>query len=233
MESSPTPADGCGETHVLVIDDHPLISTALTVALRAEGIEVTRVPVNTVEEILARADRPPPGLVLLDLDLGERLPGPRPTGLRLIRPLRERGWTILIVTASQDRRWLAAAVVEGAAGWVSKTESFRRLVATALDALAGREVLRADTREQLLVLHRHSRAGADVLAGKIHRLTPRERQVLDLLSGGHSPQAIAGELTSSLATIRAHIRAILAKLEVQSQLAAVAVLHEARRAGVV
>jgi LuxR family maltose regulon positive regulatory protein len=53
-------------------------------------------------------------------------------------------------------------------------------------------------------------------------LTPREREVLDLLGQGQPPQRIARDLGIRISTCRAHIRAIYKKLDVQSQLAAVA-----------
>jgi DNA-binding NarL/FixJ family response regulator len=216
---------------VLLVDDHPLISTALAVALRAEGVEAWRVPVTTAEAVLATVEQHPPGLLLLDLDLGDQFGGPRPNGLQLLGPLRTRGWSVLLVTASQDRHALAAAITGGALGWVSKGESFERLLATVLDAVSGREVLAEYERSRLLALYREDRNRTDTLTGKLGRLTLRERQVLDLLGSGHSPRSIAQEFTVSLATVRAQIRAILAKLEVQSQLAAVAILNEATRTG--
>jgi DNA-binding NarL/FixJ family response regulator len=220
-----------GRGPVLLVDDHPLISTALAVALRAEGLEAQRVTVTTAEAILAAVDQHRPGLLLLDLDLGDQLGGPPPNGLQLIGPLRTRGWSVLIVTASQDQHALAAAIADGALGWVGKGESFERLLATVLRAVSGRVVLDQHERARLITLHRQNRNRADTLTGKLGRLTLRERQVLDLLGRGRSARSIAHEFTVSMATVRAQIRSILAKLDVQSQLAAVAILNEAERTG--
>jgi DNA-binding NarL/FixJ family response regulator len=107
---------------VLVLDDHPLISAALILALQAEGIDAVPLLIAGFDEILVAASRYRPGLVLLELDLGDRLGKPPPKGFRLIGPLRSRGCAVLIVTASRSRGAMAAAVARGEIGWVGKAE---------------------------------------------------------------------------------------------------------------
>jgi two-component system nitrate/nitrite response regulator NarL len=89
---------------------------------------------------------------------------------------------------------------------------------------AGQTVLRPSDRDALV-----AQAGrrADAVA-KIRRLSNREREVLVALVDGQSAETIAGNQFVALGTVRSHIRSILRKLEVNSQLAAVAT---ARRAG--
>jgi DNA-binding NarL/FixJ family response regulator len=218
---------------VLLLDDHPLISTALILALRTHGIDAVQLPIVGFDEILAAAARYRPGLALLDLDLGDRVAGPPPNGLRLIDPLRSQGWSVLIVTASRNRGAIAAAVSRGAIGWVSKAEPFDRLLAVVLDATAGRDVLSKARRDEFLRLHRELRAHDVELVERVRRLSSRERQVLDRLASGRSAADVAADFTVSLATVRAQIRSILAKLDVRSQLGAVAIINEARRAGII
>ena len=142
---------------VVVIDDHPLVSTTLVLALRAEQIEAEPIPVTSRAGILAAVGRHPPGLALLDLDLGDTV------GLDLVVPLRAGGWTVLVVTAAQDRRPIAAAISLGAIGWVGKHDSFERLVSVVLDAAAGREVLAPAIREELVLLHQSAHLRQDRL----------------------------------------------------------------------
>lgn len=210
---------------VVVIDDHPLVSTTLVLALRAERIEAEPIPVTSRAGILAAVEQHPPGLALLDLDLGET------AGLDLVVPLRAGGWAVLVVTAAQDRRPIAAAVSRGAIGWVGKRESFERLLAVVVDAAAGREVLEPAIREELVRLHQSAHLRQDQLDQRLARLSTRERQVLTLLAAGHAAADVAAEFAVSLTTVRSQIRSILAKLDVRSQLAAVALLNEAERTG--
>jgi DNA-binding NarL/FixJ family response regulator len=216
---------------VLVLDDHPLVRTVLVLGLRAQGVDAVQLPITGYDEILAAAGRYRPSLALLDLDLGDGIEGPPPNGLVLIGPLRSLGWSVLIVTASKNRGAIAAAVAQGAIGWVSKAEPFDRLLAVVLDAAEGREVLSGAAREELLRLDRELRAHDVELNQRLARLSSRERQVLDRLAAGRSAAGVAAEFKVSLATVRAQIRSIHAKLDVRSQLGAVAIVNEAKRAG--
>lgn len=211
---------------ILVVDDHALIATTLVLALRAQGKDAHHVPVANAVTILAEAGRHRPGLVLLDLYLGSDTDKAAPTGVDLVAPLRALGWHVLIVTAARDERAIAAAIAQGAAGWVSKAEPFEHMLRMALDAAAGRDVLPRAVRDKLLQLHWEQQQRSDGVEQRLARLSARERQVLDRLAAGQPAATIAQEFTVSLATVRAQIRAILAKLEVSSQLAAVAMVHQ-------
>jgi len=211
---------------VLVVDDHPLVGTALVVALRARLVEAIRIPVGAPGEILAQARRHGPALVLLDLDLGAA-----GSGHDLVAPLRALGCPVLIVTASRDLALIAGAIARGAVGWVSKEEPFERLLDLVAAAAAGKEVLSAKAREELLRVHEAGLARHTDLARRVRRLSTREREVLRQLAAGRSAADVAEASRVSLVTVRAQIRSILAKLDVRSQLGAVAVLNEAERTG--
>jgi DNA-binding NarL/FixJ family response regulator len=139
---------------------------------------------------------------------------------------------VLIVTASRNRGGIAIAFARGAIGWVGKAEPFDRLLSVVLDA-EGREVLAAAVRDESLRLHRELSARDVEISQRVGRLTSRERQVVDLLAAGPSAASVAEEFTVSLATVRAQIPSILAKLDVGSQLRAVAIVNEAKRAGII
>lgn len=208
---------------VLVVDDHVLIRTALVMALESQGFDAHQVPTSSASVILAEARLHAPGLVLLDLDLAEG-----PNGADLVAPLRTLGWSVLVVTGSRDREALAAAIHRGAVGWVSKTASFEELLAVALAAAAGEQVLAPVMRDELVRLHQRLRGRRREVASRLARLSTREREVLDQLAAGQGASAIASDATVSMYTVRAQIRAILAKLEVRTQLAAVAMVNESR-----
>jgi DNA-binding NarL/FixJ family response regulator len=77
-----------------------------------------------------------------------------------------------------------------------------------------------------LVQHRRYRAQEIELSRPLSRLSSREREVLELLAEGHRAAAIGERLVVSMTTVRTQIRAILAKLEVNSQVEAVALLRQ-------
>ncbi|MEO6088362.1 MAG: response regulator transcription factor [Umezawaea sp.] len=208
---------------VLVVDDHVLVRSTLVMALESEGHDAYGVPTASASVILAEASRHRSGLVLLDLDLAEG-----PNGADLVVPLRSLGWSVLVVTGSRDRKALAAAIYRGAVGWVSKTSSFEELLLVVLSAAAGEEVLAPAMREELVRLHQRLHGHRCEVTERLSRLSTREREVLDQLVAGRGASAIAVGAMVSMSTVRAQIRAILAKLEVRTQLAAVAMVNEAR-----
>ncbi|QUQ71198.1 LuxR family transcriptional regulator [Kutzneria sp. CA-103260] len=208
---------------VLVIDDHAIVATSLVLALRAQGIPAKRCPVTSEAAIIAEAQAGEErGIVLLDMDLGLDV-----DGADLVLPLKAMGWQVLVVTGSSSRNRIAAAVVAGAIGWVSKAAPFEELLQAAVAAAAGRSTLSERERRELVELNRGDRDRTRLL----DRLTAREREVLDRLAAGQRAAKVAEEFVVSVATVRSQIRSILAKLEVGSQLEAVALARSGGSSG--
>ncbi|HEY9563977.1 MAG TPA: response regulator transcription factor [Nocardioides sp.] len=209
-------------TRVMVVDDHELLADSLQAALTVEGLEVVRPSSFDASVLLAEAAEWSPQLVLLDLGL----PDDQST-LPMVRPLVDLGAKVVMVTAETDRARHAECVAAGAIGIVSKTVSFDRLVEVVLDAVAGRPLMTNAEREDLLADLRQRRADESERLAPFEKLTERERQVLAGLMQGLAAEALANELFVSMATMRSHIRSILSKLGVRSQLAAVAMAQAA------
>jgi DNA-binding NarL/FixJ family response regulator len=220
----PETADPAGRRPaVLIVDDHELLAGTLALALRQLGHDVHTSAWTSPEAIVEAARDLAPAVVLLDLELGEGLG----SGLDLIGPLNEAGGRVVMVTGITDRSRLGACIAAGATGVVSKATSFAALVETVQQAVAGDPVMSETERKELLDAYRqHDRAERERQAPFLS-LTPREQVVLGHLVAGESAEAIADQLYLSLATVRSHIRAILVKLGVNSQLAAVALAHDA------
>jgi DNA-binding NarL/FixJ family response regulator len=201
---------------VLVVDDHPLVATGLQIALRARGwtVEITAGP--TPEAVLELARDFSPDCVLLDLHLGEL-----GSGVALIGPLREQGASVVMLTAETSRFALAACIEAGAEGWIGKNAFLDTVVDAVQDVLDGRPLLGKTAREELLDELRSRRASLQDAHSPFERLSPREQCVLGALVEGMSAEEIAEAHYVSLATVRSQIRAILQKLGVRSQLAAV------------
>lgn len=209
---------------VLIIDDHELFSAALRIALRGEGIDADHIVPNRAESVLSRAAEGPAGLAVLDLDLGSTEEGKPLHGSTLVSGLRRAGWQVLVVSGSSNEAGTAAAVAEGAIGVVPKSSSFETLLRTVLRAASGQAVMDEAERRRWRDLHRgHQEAERD-LSRRIDKLSRREREVLELLADGYRAAAIADHFVVSLTTVRTQIRAVLAKLEVSSQLEAVALV---------
>ncbi|HEY2193154.1 MAG TPA: LuxR C-terminal-related transcriptional regulator [Actinomycetospora sp.] len=170
----------------------------------------------------------PPGLALLDLDLGVDAEGTRLDGVDLVRPLAAGGWTVVMITGVADEERLGDALAEGAIGWVHKNEAFDDLVAACAAAAEGRPILPVETRRVMLARRRSRDAERRAHQALLDRLTPREREVLHALSEGSPVADIASRSHVSVATVRSQVQAIREKLEVGSQLEAAALYRAGR-----
>lgn len=212
---------------ILIVDDHELVGSALALNLRAEGEDATFTAERSAGGILEQARRGPPGLAVLDLDLGRDADGRRIDGARLVGPLVELGWRVVVLSGSSDAGRVGAALDAGGFVFVPKHAPFPALLNAIREARAGRSVMPPGRREQLVSLYRDRESERRRLHEKLGKLTQREREVLALLAGGKRAHAVAEHFVVSLATVRTQIRAVLTKLEVGSQLEAVALYRKA------
>lgn len=181
---------------------------------------------GTSAAVLAAASTMDPCVALVDMDLGTGPDGQALRGVDLVPLLRTWRWRVVMMTGSASESDVAATVAAGAVGWLHKLAPFDKLLQAVLEVVEGRPVLTEVERHRLLELHRSEVQRVRAHRAGFDQLTARERQVLSGLAGGKRAAAIAAESFTSLATVRAQIRSILAKLEVTSQLEAVARVRE-------
>lgn len=227
-EPSPSPAPTVPPPTVLVVDDHGLVGTAVARGLRAEGLAARHAGAVDVAGVLDEAEPLPVGLALLDLELGRDRSGRRFDGVDLVEPLTARGWRCVVLSGGADRVRIGAALAAGAVAAVPKQVPFPVLLSTVRAALAGAPVMTDATRRRLIDAYRAREVERRAIEEKLERLTRREREVLAELARGHRAQAVADRYVVSLATVRTQIRSVLGKLEVGSQLEAVALYRRVR-----
>ena len=203
---------------VLIVEDHALVAVGLQLALSARewSVEITDGP--TAADVIDHARRFEPECVLLDINLGEQVG----SGIGLIAPLRAIGSEVVMLTAETRRTVLAACLEQGAAGWIGKDTFLDQVVTAITDVLTGTPLVGRTTRETLADELRIERAGMRRALSPFEQLTQRERRVLAALVDGMSAEEIADAHYVALTTVRSQIRAVLQKLGVRSQLAAVA-----------
>jgi NarL family two-component system response regulator LiaR len=191
---------------VLVVDDHAVVREGLRTFLELQdGIEVAGEAADG-EEAIEAAERLRPDVVLMDLVM------PALDGLAAMRVLRERvpGARVIVLTSFADDDKLLPALRAGAAGYLLKNAEPQELA---------RAVRAANAGEALLDPHVAARL-VDALAGEkepLDRLTPREREVLQLIGRGFSNKRIAHELRLSEKTVKTHVGHVLAKLGVDDR----------------
>ena len=203
---------------VMIVDDHGLLSEGLRRVLDSQhDVEVVGT-VNAGNEAIARAASLRPDVAIVDVRLPD-VEGPEVTAAVLDRCPGSR---VLILTGLVDDALVLRALEAGATGLVTKDCTAEELIAAVHAVAAGSSRIPALVLSQLITRRTqpHDGPGND--------LTPREREVLARLCAGQSAKRIAAEKLVSAHTVRNHIRNILVKLGVHSQLEAVAV---ARRLG--
>jgi DNA-binding NarL/FixJ family response regulator len=208
---------------VLVVDDHALVAAGLVAALAGAGMTAAACEPVSKRDVLAAAAALPADVVLLDL----MLDGSGVSSLDLVGPLREQGARVVAFTGTGDRSVLGAAVEAGVVGILHKSEPFEALV-DGVRRVARHETLLSDRRRHELTDEvRRIRRERDTARAPFAALTPREAVVLARLMTGESAETIAEASYVGVATVRTQIRAVLTKLGVKSQLAAVAAAHRA------
>lgn len=204
-------------TRVVLVDDHELLAQSAAYALRAYGIDAHVVAVSTLAEIEAEVIRLNPRVALLDLHLGAL-----GLSIPLIAGIRAAGIEVVIVTGETNRAAWGLCVEAGATSLLEKRVSFDELVEQVRRVVAGETAMPQSDRIKLIARLEEQRQAERLRLEPFTRLTTKEAEVLQRLTRGLSADDIASETYVSLATVRSHIRAILQKLGVNSQLGAVA-----------
>ncbi|MFJ4692403.1 response regulator [Streptomyces sp. NPDC088766] len=198
---------------LLVADDHPVVRAGLRAVLQTEdGIDVVA-EAATAEEAVARAARGDIDVVLMDLQFGKGMNGAEATAR--ITALTD-GPRVLVVTTYDTDADTLPAIEAGATGYLLKDAPPEDLAAAVRTAAAGRTILAPTVADRLM--HRLRTPGT--------ALTRRETEVLTLVAGGLSNQAIGARLHLSEGTVKSHLARVYAKLDVDSRTAAVAVATE-------
>ncbi len=202
---------------VAIVEDHGLLAQSLGFALSNLGIHVTVIDDLDRGAVMTVLRETELHMVLLDFDLGDA-----GLGLHLVAPITDLGLRVIMLTGETNPITLAECVEAGAVGIINKSEPFERLIERVTDVVDGRGILSTSVRENLLADLRAHRAREGERLAPFARLTVRESEVLQDLIEGKNAETIAIESYVSIATVRSHIKALLSKLGVNSQLAAVA-----------
>ena len=209
-------------THILIADDHPLFRDALAQALRSDGHDdrLGSVSLSQSESLDAAIEVLKQDgtidLILLDLTM----PGMR--GLSGLMYLRAEfpGTPVIVVTGSEAPSVARRCIEFGASGFIPKS----------LDVPQMRQAISAVIAGDIWVPPDFSADAARedemaAVAEKLASLTPQQVRVLMMLGEGLLNKQIAYELGVSEATVKAHVSAILQKLEVDSRTQAVILVN--------
>jgi DNA-binding NarL/FixJ family response regulator len=206
---------------VLICDDQALIRDGLEMLLRLEkDIEVVGQAQDGMEGIELAAQHQP-DLVLMDL----KMPGVN--GIEATRQIRARypAIKVLVLTTYDDDEWVFDAIRAGASGYLLKDTPREDVIRAVRGTFEGKSFVDPAVAGKLLGQVAEQQTQPVTLL--TDKLTPREVDVLKLMARGFTNTHIAARLYLSEGTVRNHVSAILAKLDVadRTQAAVIAIQH--------
>lgn len=191
---------------VIVADDHRIVREGLVALLqREDDIEVIAEARDGME-LVRQARQLQPDVALVDLSM------PRMNGVEAIRRIRAEPLRckLLCLSVHEQPQQVLTALEAGASGYVLKENSFDELARGVRRVMADQIYL---SGELVGLVLQGSRRPAE--AGELARLTPREREMVQLLSEGYTAQQIAQQLHLSAKTVATHREHVFAKLQIQ------------------
>ncbi len=201
---------------ILLIDDHTLFRSGVRALLqRQPDFEVVDDAADGIEGI-KRAKQHRPDVVLLDLNM------PGLSGIETLQLLQQDlpETAVIMLTVSEDVDELTCALREGACGYLLKNMDADALAAMIRRAAVGESVIAESMTQRLIAQIRTPQLAEEPPApvtSNLPTLTPRERDIVRILSRGASNKDIARELDLAESTVKIHVRNVLRKLNLSSR----------------
>ncbi|UVO49289.1 response regulator transcription factor [Sphingomonas sp. SUN019] len=208
---------------VLIVDDHPLVRDGLRTVIAVAFDRTELFEASSIAEAVVILDREGDfDIVLLDLNM------PDAEGFSGLRTLRDRfpSVPIAMVSGAVESGLVSAAIANGAAGFIPKSMKRGAIVGAIQAVLVGDIYIPEEFR-----LGEGASSESDDISRRIATLTPQQTVVLGLVVAGKLNKQIAYELDVSMTTVKAHVSAILAKLNVYSRTQAVILANKVHFTG--
>ncbi|MET7900802.1 response regulator transcription factor [Streptomyces sp. NPDC005336] len=218
------PAEPIG---VFLLDDHEVVRRGLRDLLDAEPDLRVVGEAGNAREAIARAPAVRPRVAVLDVRLGSSGAGGDHEGIEVCRELRARlpGLACLMLTSFDDDEALFDAIMAGAAGYVLKQINGSDLVSAVRTVAGGRSMLDPGATARVMARLRGPQPSGPV---ELERLSPREREILQLIGEGLTNRQIAERLFLAEKTVKNRISSILSKLGVGRRIQAAVIAERIR-----
>lgn len=205
---------------ILLIDDHPMLRSGVKQLISLEPSLLVIGEAGDGMTGIKIAEEQDPDLILLDLNM------PGMNGFETLDELRKRELSgrIILFTVSNYGDDLVNALKRGADGYLLKDMEPEELIVALKEAASGKMVVSPTLTSVLAESLRDNRPQTD---NNLLSLTPRESDILDLISQGLSNKMIARKLDIAESTVKVHVKHLLKKLNLKSRVeAAVWVLQQ-------
>lgn len=197
-------------TRILLVDDHVILRQGLCALFERETDMVVVAEAGDGYAAIDLAQKLKPEIAIIDIGM------PKMNGIETTRHLRDSLPALHIVGLSQhaDRRFVAAMFQAGASAYLLKTDAFAELVFAVREVLAGHTYISPQLVGTIVEDYVQLLSGSPSCAATL--LSPREREILQLLVEGHSAENIAKQLFISVNTVGTHRRHIMDKLDIHT-----------------
>ena len=211
---------------VLLVDDDPLVRSGLRMLLAGADTLTVVGEADDGRGVLAAVDLHRPDVVLMDIRM------PQVDGIeatRLVRAQPDPPAVVVLTTFDADEDVLSA-LRAGAAGFLLKDTPPAELVRAIELVHAGDSMLSPQVTRRLIALvagDGEGAARARRARERLETLTAREREVALAVGAGRANAEIAAELHMSVATVKAHVSRLLAKLEAENRIQVALLVQDA------
>lgn len=197
----------------LLVDDNTLLRGSLAKLIGLWRKDALIVEASNAQEGLEQARRHRPQIILMDIRM------PECSGIEATRMIKAElpETKIIMLTVSDDEEDLFEAISSGAHGYLLKDMRPEELLERLEGALRGESVIAAPMAQRLLdaFVEQAQRRGEEGQSDV--ELSPREREVLDLVRQGKTNKEIGDQLFISVGTVKNHIHHILEKLHLKNR----------------
>ena len=200
---------------VVLADDHAVVRKGIRQFMEEAGDITVVAEAADGDAALQAIQREKPDVAVLDIQM------PRRTGIEVTRAVRDERLPVgvLVLTAYDDDPYVQAVLEAGANGYVLKNASSDEIVQAVHTVNEGQMAL--DPAVARKIVSRWMSAGQTPPEPAQMRPTPREMEVLRLLTRGFTNKAIAAQMKISERTVQGHIASLFEKLAVSSRTEAV------------
>jgi DNA-binding NarL/FixJ family response regulator len=197
---------------VLLADDHRMVREGLRAMIHGRGGMSVQAEADNGRTAVELALEMPIDLVIMDVGM------PGLNGIEATRQVLARKPHVKVIALSMhaDRRYVAEMLKAGAAGYVLKDAAFEELMTAIRQVLDNHRYLSPGVTGVVLDDYERRLPDATPAGSAFDALTPREREILQLLAEGKAMKEIAHILQVSIKTVETHRRAMMEKLHLYS-----------------